>query len=80
VAPAAGFAVEASGFGLLHSRLSYRKVINRDVVNVSPFLDLGDGQLFLSGNRTSSERVGYSLRADSSKVGAVDGSVVYDFL
>jgi hypothetical protein len=79
VAPAAGLAVEASAFGVLHSRLSYRKVINRDVVNVSPFLDTGDGQFFLSGNRTSSERVGYSLRADSSKVGAVNGSVVYDF-
>jgi hypothetical protein len=79
VAPAAGLAVEASGFGILHSRLSYRKVINRDQVNISPYLDPGDGQLFLSGNRTSSERIGYSLRADSSKVGAINGSVVYDF-
>lgn len=79
VAPAAGLAVEASAFGVLHSRLNYRKVINRDEVNVSPYLDLGDGQFFLSGNRTSSERLGYSLRADSSKLGAVNGSVVYDF-
>src|SRR4051812_35014464 len=79
VAPAAGIAVEASGFGILHSRLSYRKVINRDEVNVSPFLDRGDGQLFLSGSRTSSERIGYSLRADSSSTGSLSGSVVYDF-
>ena len=79
LAPAAGIAVEASGFGILHSRLSYRKVINRDQVNVSPFLDAGDGQWFLSGNRTSSERIGYSLRADSAKLGALNGSVVYDF-
>jgi len=79
VAPAAGLAVEATGCGVLHSRLSYRKVINRDEVNVSPFLDLGNGQYYLSGNRTSSERIGYSLRADSSKVGALNGSVVYDF-
>jgi len=79
LAPAAGLAVEASGFGFLHSRLSYRKVINRDEVNVSPFLDAGAGQYFLSGNRTSSERVGYSLRADSPSVGALNGSVVYDF-
>ena len=79
VAPAAGLALEASGFGILHSRLSYRKVINRDQVNVSPFLDRGDGQFFLSGSRTSSERIGYSLRADAASVGALNGSVVYDF-
>ncbi|HVY25245.1 MAG TPA: hypothetical protein VHB79_01785 [Polyangiaceae bacterium] len=79
LAPAAGVSVEASGFGVLHSRLSYRKVINRDEVNVSPFVDRGDGQWFLSGNRTSSERVGYSLRADSANVGALNASVVYDF-
>lgn len=79
VAPAAGLAIEASGFGVLHSRLSYRKVINRDEVNVSPFLDLGDGQFYLKGNRTSSERLGYSLRASSAKVGALNGSLVYDF-
>jgi len=79
VAPAAGLAIEASGFGVLHSRLSYRKVINRDTVNVSPFLDLGNGQYFLSGSRTSSERLGYSLRADAANVGALNGSLVYDF-
>ena len=79
LAPAAGLAIEASGFGILHSRLSYRKVINRDQVNISPFVDGGDGQWFLSGNRTSSERIGYSVRADSAKLGALNGSVVYDF-
>ena len=79
LAPAAGVAVEASGFGVLHSRLSYRKVINRDTVSVSPFVDAGDGQYFLSGDRTSSERIGYSLRADSPRFGVVQGSVVYDF-
>jgi len=78
LAPAAGLAVEASGFGVLHSRLTYRKVINRDEVNISPFVDSGNGQYFLSGDRTSSERIGYSLRADSAKVGAVVGSAVYD--
>jgi hypothetical protein len=79
LAPAVGAAVEAAAFGILHSRLSYRKVINRDEVNVSPFLDLGNGQYFLRGNRTSSERIGYSLRANSASVGALNGSVVYDF-
>ncbi len=79
LAPAAGVAVEASAFGVLHSRLSYRKVMNRDEVNVSPFVDLGNGQYFLRGTRTSSERLGYSLRASSQKIGAVTGSFVYDF-
>jgi hypothetical protein len=79
LAPAAGLAIEAAALGLLHSRLSYRKVINRDEVNVSPFVDAGGGQYFLSGDRVSSERVGYSLRASSAKVGALNGSVVYDF-
>lgn len=79
LAPAAGLAMEASAFGVLHSRLSYRKVINRDTVNVSPFVDAAGGQLFLSGDRTSSERIGYSLRLDSSRVGALNGSAVYDF-
>lgn len=79
LAPAAGLALEASAFGVLHSRLSYRKVMNRDEVNVSPFLDLGNGQYFLRGTRTSSERLGYSLRANSSSIGALNGSFVYDF-
>jgi hypothetical protein len=79
LAPAAGLAIEAGAFGVLHSRLSYRKVINRDEVNISPFVDAGEGQYFLSGDRVSSERIGYSLRADSPRVGAVNGSAVYDF-
>jgi hypothetical protein len=79
LAPAVGLALEASAFGVLHSRLSYRKVINRDEVNVSPFVDAGEGQYFLSGDRVSSERLGYSLRASSAKVGALNASVVYDF-
>ena len=79
LAPAGGLAVEASGFGVLHSRLSYRKVINRDEVVVSPFVDAGNGLYFLSGDRTSSERIGYSLRADHPNLGALNGSLVYDF-
>ncbi|RYZ01882.1 MAG: hypothetical protein EOO73_33835 [Myxococcales bacterium] len=79
LAPAAGLALEASAFGVLHSRLSYRKVMNRDEVNVSPFVDLGNGQYFLRGTRTSSERLGYSLRASSKDLGTVNGSFVYDF-
>jgi hypothetical protein len=78
LAPAYGFAIESSGVRFLHSRLTYRKVINRDAVLVSPFLDNGGGLTYALGDRTSSERLGYSLRADKSDLGALLGSVVYD--
>ncbi|MEJ1960379.1 MAG: hypothetical protein WDO56_02015 [Gammaproteobacteria bacterium] len=78
LAPAYGFAIESSGVHFLHSRFTYRKVINRDAVLVSPFLDNGGGLTYALGDRTSSERLGYSLRADKSDLGAVMGSVVYD--
>ena len=78
LAPAFGFAVESTGVHFLHSRFTYRKVINRDAVLVSPFLDNGGGLTFATGDRTSSERLGYSLRADKSDLGAAMGSFVYD--
>jgi len=78
LAPAYGFAIETSGVPFLQSRFTYRKVINRDAVLVSPFLDNGGGLTYALGDRTSSERLGYSLRADKSDLGALLGSVVYD--
>ncbi len=80
LAPAYGFAVETTDLGFLHSRLSYRKVINRDRVVVSPFLqDPGGGLYFVNGDRTSSERVSGSLRVDVGDYGTVFGTGVYDF-
>ncbi|MFO0572342.1 MAG: hypothetical protein U0263_42370 [Polyangiaceae bacterium] len=79
LAPAYGFALESSGTHYVHSRLSYRKVINRDRVLVSPFPDPGRGFQRVGGDRVSSERLGYSLRASDQGVGAVRGSIVYDF-
>jgi hypothetical protein len=79
LAPAYGFALESSGVQWLHSRLSYRKVINRDTVIVSPFADAGGGFQRVGGDRVSSERIGYSLRADEARLGAVRGTIVYDF-
>src|SRR5450432_596929 len=70
LAPAYGFAVESTGVQFLHSRFTYRKVINRDAVLVSPFLDNGGGLRYALGDRTSSERLSYSLRADKSDLGA----------
>ncbi|HET7538585.1 MAG TPA: hypothetical protein VFK05_01890 [Polyangiaceae bacterium] len=78
LAPAYGFALESSGIDFLHARFSYRKVINRDAVLVSPFLDNGGGLTYALGDRTSSERLGGSLRVDKSNLGAVLGSLVYD--
>ncbi|HEX2672986.1 MAG TPA: hypothetical protein VHM25_19030, partial [Polyangiaceae bacterium] len=78
LAPAYGFAIESSGVPFLQSRFTYRKVINRDAVLVSPFLDNGGGLTYAVGDRTSSERLGYSLRLDKSNLGALLGSIVYD--
>jgi hypothetical protein len=78
LAPAYGFAVESSGLDFLHARFTYRKVINRDAVLVSPFTDNGGGLTYALGDRTSSERLGGSLRIDKSDLGAVLGSLVYD--
>src|SRR3954464_6091505 len=78
LAPAYGFAIESAGVQFLHSRFTYRKVINRDAVLVSPFLDTGGGLAYTLGDRTSSERLGYSLRANGSGLGAAMGSFVYD--
>ncbi len=79
LAPAYGFAIESTGVHFLHGRLSYRKVVNRDTVVVSPFADAGGGFTTVGGDRVSSERIGYSLRADEASLGAVRGSFVYDF-
>ncbi len=78
LAPAYGFAIESAGLHFLHSRFTYRKVINRDAVLVSPFLDNGGGLRYALGDRTSSERIAYSVRADDSDLGAALGSVIYD--
>ena len=79
LAPAWGFAVESTGVHFIHGRLSYRKVINRDTVVVSPFADADGGFATVGGDRVSTERLGYALRAEENRIGAVNGSVVYDF-
>lgn len=79
LAPAYGFAVESTGVHFLSARLSYRKVINRDTVVVSPFAEPGGGFTTVGGDRVSSERIGYSVRASEDSLGAVKASAVYDF-
>ncbi len=79
LAPAYGFAIETTGVHWVHGRLSYRKVINRDTVIVSPFRRADGSFLTVGGDRVSSERIGYSARVSEDDLGAVRGSVVYDF-
>lgn len=79
LAPAYGFALESSGVHFLHARLSYRKVINRDAVIVSPFRAPDGSLLKMGGDRVSSERIGYSMRLSESSLGGLRGSAVYDF-
>jgi len=80
LAPAYGAAIETAGLHFLHGRLTYRKVINRDTVVVSPFVqDTGGGLFLMGGDRTSSERAGASARVDILEYGTVYGSGVYDF-
>lgn len=77
-APAYGFAIESSGVHWLHGRLSYRKVINRDEVLLSPFPDGSGAYHIVKGDRVSSERAGYALRVNPSDIGSVQGELVYD--
>lgn len=79
LAPAYGFALESTGVHWIHGRLSYRKVINRDTVVVSPFPAAGGGYVTVGGARVSSERIGYSMHASEPSLGAAKGHVVYDF-
>jgi hypothetical protein len=80
LAPAYGVAVESSGLDFLSTRLTYRRVINRDVVNVSPFPDARGAFVHLTGDRVSTERLGWALTATAKDVGNAHGELVYDLL
>jgi hypothetical protein len=78
VAPAFGAALETTDLGYVHARASYRRVINRDTVVVSPFADqLGEFRTY-AADRVSTEKVSGSLRVESAELGAVTATVVYD--
>jgi len=79
LAPAVGVALETTDLSWVHARVTYRRVINRDSVVVSPFLD-PNGQLrTYTADRVSTEKVGASLRLTPVSFGALNGSIVYDF-
>lgn len=78
LAPAYGAAVESSGLDFLTTRISYRKVIDRDVVLVSPFPDARGAFMRLTGDRVSTERVGWAATVTAGDVGNARGEIVYD--
>ena len=78
LAPARGVAIETWGFTGFHSRLSYRRVENQSPVLVSAFFDPKEPLRFVKTTRTSSERVGYSLRIDAGDIGALSARAAYD--
>lgn len=78
LAPAFGAALETIDVGYVHARASYRRVINRDTVVVSPFADqLGELRTY-SEDRVSTEKVSGSLRVESAGIGAATATAVYD--
>jgi hypothetical protein len=78
LAPAYGFAIASAGLPFLDARLTYRKVVNRDTVLVSPFADANGNFVRTSGDRVSSERVGLAANATAANLGTLRGDVVYD--
>src|SRR5204862_6231487 len=63
LAPAWGVAVESADLDFLSTRLTYRRVIDRVVVLVSPFPDARGAFACLTGDRISPERVGWAASA-----------------
>lgn len=78
LAPAYGVAVESSGLDFLATRLTYRKVIDRDVVLVSPFPDATGAFTRLTGDRVSTERLGWAATATATDLGSTRAELVYD--
>jgi hypothetical protein len=78
LAPAYAFAFSSTGLSWLDTRLTYRKVVNRDTVYISPFASLDGGYDVVGGDRVSTEKAGYALNLSEPSLGAVGGDVVYD--
>lgn len=77
-APAFGASLALTAFPWLRARADYRRVTQHDTVFTVPFADADGNIETFSGNRTSSERVGFALGADIWSKAAVDGAWVYD--
>jgi hypothetical protein len=80
LAPAYGVSVATTGLDFLDARITYRKVVDRDTVVVSPFPDALGNYQRVGGDRVSTEKVGGALIATAKGLGTVRGDVVYDAL
>lgn len=80
LAPAYGFSIATTGLDFLDARVTYRKVVDRDTVVVSPFPDSLGNYQHVSGDRVSTEKVGGSVIATAKGFGSVRGDMVYDAL
>jgi hypothetical protein len=80
LAPAYGFSVTSSDLDFLDARLTYRKVVNRDTVVISPFADVNGHYQTIGGDRVSSEKVGFGTIATAKGIGSLRGDFVYDAL
>lgn len=78
LAPAYGVALQSVGVDWLHTRLSYRKVFNREHAVVTPFASPDDPLERVSEVRVSTERAAYALSLYDADLGTVGGSAVYD--
>lgn len=79
LAPAWGVSAETLALPVVHARVDYRKVWNRDVAAVSLLPDPITGQLAAtSGARVSTERTGASLDATLARIGSAQAGAVYD--
>jgi hypothetical protein len=78
LAPAYGVSLQSVGVSWLHTRLSYRKVFNRDRVVVTPFASSDDPLGRVGEVRVSTERAGYALALYDGDLGVLGASTVYD--
>lgn len=78
VAPAIGVAVESTGVTWLHGRLTYRRVYNTGISNVSEFTSGLTRAASYDGTRISQERLGYSVDASLATLGGAKAGIAYD--
>jgi hypothetical protein len=78
IAPAIGVALESTGFTWIHGRLTYRRVYDTGSSNVTEFPSSLYAPAVYSGGRISSERIGYAVDANLTKLGGAKAGIVYD--
>ena len=78
IAPAYGFAVKTLGLSWLTASAGYRKVLDRDTVVTSPFMNSDGSFDTTSGSRVSTEHVTAGFNVTEPDVGAVSADLDYD--